>query len=99
MGVPEKNEVLAVLKHHKPQFARRYGVTQIGVFGSVARGEARPDSDVDIVVRMTKPRLFSMVHIKETLEEALQRRVEIVQYREKMNPFLKKRIDRDAVYV
>ena len=71
----------------------------LGVFGSVARDEAGTDSDVDIVVAMSKPSLFSMVHIKSTLEAKLQRRVDIVQYWENMNPFLKSRIDREAHYV
>lgn len=99
MSMLQRYEVLEVLKRHKPLFAEQYGVTDLGLFGSVARGEAAPDSDLDIVIRMKEPRLFYMVHIKETLEEVFQRPVDIIQYREKMNPFLKKRIDRDAVYV
>ena len=99
MSVLQKNEVLAILRYHKPLFSVQYGVTDLGVFGSVARDEAHPDSDVDIVVRMREPKLFFMVHIKDALEDAFQRPVDIIQYRETMNPFLKKRIDRDAVYV
>ena len=99
MSVLQRNEVLAILRYHKPLFSEQYGVTDLGVFGSVARDEAHPDSDVDIVVHMREPKLFFMVHIKDVLEEVFQRPVDIVQYRETMNPFLKKRIDRDAVYV
>ena len=99
MSVLQKNEVLAILRYHKRLFSEQYGVTDLGVFGSVARDEAHPDSDVDVVVRMREPKLFFMVHIKDALEEAFQRPVDIIQYRETMNPFLKKRIDRDAVYV
>jgi len=99
MSVLQKDEVLAILSDHKPRFSEQYGVTDLGVFGSVARDEAQPDSDVDVVVRMREPKLFFMVHIKDTLEEVFERPVDIVQYRETMNPFLKKRIDRDAVYV
>ena len=99
MSILQTNEVLAILRYHKPLFSEQYGVTDLGVFGSVARDEAHPDSDVDIVVRMREPKLFFMVHIKDALEEVFQRPVDIIQYRETMNPFLKKRIDRDAVYV
>ena len=99
MGTLQKNEVLAILSNHKPRFSEQYGVTDLGVFGSVARDEAHPDSDMDIVIRMREPKLFFMVHIKDALEEVFQRPVDIIQYRETMNPFLKKRIDRDAVYV
>ena len=65
MSVLQKNEVLAILRYHKPRFSEQYGVTDLGVFGSVARDEAHPDSDVDIVVRMREPKLFFMVHIKD----------------------------------
>jgi predicted nucleotidyltransferase len=99
MSAPRRDEVLAILRRHKGEFAARYGVTELGVFGSVARDEAAADSDVDIVVCMTEPRLFFLVHMKDTLEVHLQRRVDIIHYRPRMNAFLKKRIDRDAVYV
>lgn len=89
---------LDTLKKYKNDFEKQYGVTKIGIFGSVARGEAKPDSDVDIVVEMEKPDLFYMVHIKETLENEFQRPVDIVHYRNKMNNFLKERIQSEAIY-
>ncbi|NIA09491.1 MAG: nucleotidyltransferase [Nitrospiraceae bacterium] len=93
------DEALKVLKKKKLAFEKKFGVTSIGVFGSLARNDRRPSSDVDIVVRMSKPDLFNMVHIKEELEADYQTKVDIVHYREKMNTFLKKRIDTEAVYV
>jgi predicted nucleotidyltransferase len=99
MSAPRRDEVLEILRCYKAEFAAQYGVTELGVFGSVARDEAGTESDVDIVIHMREPKLFFMVHIKETLEEMFQRPVDIIQYRRTMNPFLKKRIDQDAVYV
>lgn len=93
------DKVLGILKKRKAEFEAAYGVTAIGIFGSLARGEARTGSDVDVVVKMTKPDLFFMVHIKEELEDDYNTKVDIVHYREKMNAFLKKRIDQEAVYV
>lgn len=89
---------LNTLKKYKNDFEKQYGVTKIGIFGSVARGEAKSDSDIDIVVEMEKPDLFYMVHIKETLENEFQRPVDIVHYRNKMNDFLKKQIQSEAIY-
>jgi predicted nucleotidyltransferase len=54
---------------------------------------------VDVVVELERPDLLLLVGIKQELEELLQRPVDVVRYRERMNPFLKKRILRDAVYV
>jgi uncharacterized protein len=90
--------LLGILRKRKADFAAVYGVTEIGIFGSFARGEAKPDSDVDVVVKMEKPDLFSMVHIKESLEKDLHCPVDIIRFRERMNPFLKSRIEKEAVY-
>jgi hypothetical protein len=93
-----RDEALAILKSQQPILQRRFGVEKVGLFGSLARDEARGDSDVDIVVQMA-PDLFQMVHVKEALEEAFHAPVDLVRYRERMNAFLKKRIDEEAMYV
>ncbi|MEM6838724.1 MAG: nucleotidyltransferase domain-containing protein [Cyanobacteria bacterium P01_C01_bin.120] len=72
--------------------------TRLGIFGSVARGEATNTSDVDVVVEMP-PDLCSMVHLKHQLQESLQVSVDLVRYRPHMNAFLKRRIDQEAIYV
>ncbi len=56
-------------------------------------------SDVDIVVQLENQDLFNLIGIKQDLEEQLHRPIDIVSYREKMNKFLKQRIDKEAVYV
>jgi len=94
-----KQSVLFILQQHKNSFAERFGVTKLGAFGSVIKGDTFVYNDVDIVIEMEKPDLFFMVHIKDELEEALDCPVDIIHYRERMNPFLKKRINKEAVYV
>jgi uncharacterized protein len=93
-----RKDIIALLKRYKKEFAELYGMQEIGIFGSVARDESRDDSDVDVFVRLLKPDLFLLAGIKQDLEERFQRPVDIVRYRENMNQFLKKRIDKDAVY-
>lgn len=93
------DDVLNVLRKRKAAFKKKFGVSAIGVFGSYANRKNGPDSDVDVVVKMIKPDLFYMVHIKEELEDDYQTTVDIVHYRDKMNALLKKRIDLEAVYV
>ena len=92
-------EVLEILAQHRDDLAARYGVTKLGVFCSVARGEATEASDVDIAIEMEKPDLFYMVHIKQELEDLLHCPVDIVHYRPHMNSYLKKQINKDGVYV
>lgn len=96
---PEKEKILLVLKNISPVLMEKYGVTKIGIFGSVARDQAGESSDVDIVYEMIKPNGFTAVHLKEELETRLNYPVDLVRYRESMSPLLKKRIDKEGVYV
>ena len=94
-----RDHLLELLRQRKPEFEQTYGITAIGIFGSFARDTANQGSDVDIVVKMRRPDLFSLVHVKEELEESCHAKVDIVHYRDQMNAFLKNRIDREAIYV
>ena len=94
----ERKQVLTTLSNHKEELSSKYGVTRLGIFGSTARGEATGRSDVDIVVEMP-PDLFQMVHMKSELEELLVSQVDLIRYHKYLNPLLRKRIDRDAIYV
>ena len=93
-----REDILKELRLRKPDLEKRFGVCRVGLFGSAARGQMSDNSDVDVVVEMTEPDLFYLAHIKEELEESFGRPVDIVQYRELMNAFLKERIKREAVY-
>ena len=99
MGINNREAILKELRNVKHDFEKRYGVTKLGIFGSLARNEIREDSDVDVVLEMREPDLFYMVHIKEDLEDRLKRPVDVIRYRKMMNQRLKARIDREAIYV
>ncbi|HOP46260.1 MAG TPA: nucleotidyltransferase domain-containing protein [Desulfobacteraceae bacterium] len=92
-------EIVQILKDFKKNYASKYGILLIGVFGSVARDEATDKSDVDIVVKTTTPDPFNIVHIKEDLETRLDQHVDIVRLRDNMSPLLLKRIKKEAIYV
>lgn len=75
MNVAELKNLLAA---HREELDA-YGVEELLVFGSVARGEARPDSDVDLMVRFRRPTsLFTLVHLKDFLESLIGRPVDLV---------------------
>lgn len=94
----QRDEVLHILRTHKGVLAAKYGVTRLGIFGSVARDEATTGSDVDIVVEMP-PDLFQMVRMQEELEELLRASVDLIRYQKYLNALLKRRIDNEAIYV
>jgi predicted nucleotidyltransferase len=91
-------EILEHLRTLKPELEERYAINRIGIFGSVAREEARPTSDIDIVVYMP-PNLLKRVRLKAELENLFGREVGLIRYRDSLNPYLKARIDREAIYV
>lgn len=72
---------------------------KIGLFGSFARDEATDESDIDVVVELEKADMFCLIGIKQSLEEAFGRRVDVVRMRNSMNQALRRRIERDAVYI
>ena len=94
----KSNDVIKKLRHLKPELEERYGVTRIGIFGSVARNEAHNGSDIDIVVDMA-PDLLKRVSLKAELELLFDKKVDVVRYWHGMNHYLKVRIDQEAVYV
>ena len=91
--------IITTITDFREQRAAEFGIVRIGLFGSAARGSSHAGSDIDIVVEMREPDLLKLVGIKQELEELLHRNVDIVRYRVDMNPFLRQRIDREAVYV
>ncbi|MBI9037262.1 MAG: nucleotidyltransferase family protein [Bacteroidales bacterium] len=94
-----RSEILKILKKYKNENAEKYGINNIGLFGSYSKDEGRHESDIDIIIETTEPDLFKLVHIKDELEKLLHKTIDIVRNREKMNPYLKKHIEKDAIYV
>jgi predicted nucleotidyltransferase len=77
------------------RLCRQYGVVQIGVFGSVARGEAGEHSDIDLLVRFSKRiSLLSMVALERQLSSALGRKVDLLT-EAAISPYLRERVKRD----
>jgi predicted nucleotidyltransferase len=83
---------------HRAELAR-LGVEALRLFGSHARGEAREDSDIDLVVAFTRPASFDdYMDLKLLLEDALERSVDLVT-EAAILPRLKSRIDKEAIRV
>ena len=93
-GQKLKSERAAILR-----MAAKHGALNLRVFGSVARGEAGPDSDVDFLVEMEAGRsLFDLARLTVELEDLLLREVDIVEEKS-LHCYLRERILREAVSV
>ncbi len=95
----QRDYILDLLAQYKKNNYAKYGIQSIGIFGSVARDEVNEASDVDICIETQTPDMFMLVHIKEELQNIFHKSVDIVRLRERMNPYLKKRIEKEAIYV
>ena len=92
-------EIIAILREHKEELARRFGVHELWVFGSYARGEATPESDLDLLVEFTEPPgLFRFLELERYLSELLEERVELVS-RQALKPHIGQQILRETIAV
>lgn len=97
--VLKPEQLRALLKAFKKQHGEEYRLRALGYFGSYARNEATPESDVDVVFETDHPDLFMTAMLKQDLEAFLNHPVDVVRLRDAMNPRLKARIEREATYV
>jgi predicted nucleotidyltransferase len=93
-----RDETLQRLAAHREELTD-FGVKSLALFGSAVRGEARPDSDLDILVEFEGSSTFDQyMNLKFFLEELLSRRVDLVT-RKALKPRLRPYIEKEAVYV
>lgn len=95
------SEIKQILQAQKPYLAERYGVTEIGVFGSYVRDEQRPDSDVDILIELERPPridLIDLVNLEYYLSDLLGVKVDVA-IKENLKKRIGKRILNEAVHI
>jgi uncharacterized protein len=93
------HDAITVLKRHKHQL-RRLGVRRAAIFGSVARGEARADSDVDVLVELeptARLTAFNLAGIYRTVAELFPGPVHVATA-DHLKPALRSAVLADAVY-
>ena len=83
-------------------FCRRWGILELAVFGSAARNEMRPDSDIDFMMKLDRSfhtDLFDVVTMKEELEAMFRRPVDLVTPSVMKNPYRKRSIEKDLTVI
>lgn len=92
-------KILKKLARDLPTLEKRFGVARIAVFGSFARGNAGPDSDIDILVEIDEAAgLFEFIDLQQHLETLLGRRVDLATP-DMLHPSMKDAILAEAIDV
>jgi len=92
MDPSERNKTLV-------SFLIKHGAKKIGLFGSVARGEERSDSDIDVLVEFSGVKsLFEMVGIELELADILEKKIDLVT-EGALSPYIKDNVMKDLVVI
>jgi len=82
----------------KDYLKKTYGVEEIGIFGSIVRGEHNADSDVDMIVTLNKPLGLEFFSLERYLEKYLGRKVDLAT-KKAIKPYVRDRILAQTVYL
>lgn len=94
--MPTLEEILTTLREQHEHLGQRYPIRRMALFGSWARGDAREDSDVDVLVEVDPSIGLRFVELGDELERALGRRVDLVS-RRAIKPSLWKQIEPELI--
>jgi len=91
-------EIMDILKNDKPFLRKEFGVINIGLFGSYAKGNQKVDSDIDLLVELKEPRFEWLAGLQIYLETKFGRKIELVRKGKNVNRRVTQRIERDVIY-
>lgn len=95
----DRATILALLQAHRDVLATRFGAEHLGLFGSAARDEMCPESDIDVLVDFDDPATFDgYFELKDYLEALLHRPVDLVTSRG-LKPRARQHVERDLIRV
>lgn len=94
-----RDEILNKLHIHISLLKEKYPIKEIGIFGSVARGEGKEESDIDILAEFSSPiGLFDFIHLENELSTLLGKKVDLVS-KKAIKPAIREVILNETVYV
>ena len=89
---PKENEIII-------SFLKKHGAIKIGIFGSTARGEERPDSDIDILVEFSEVKgLLEFIGIGLDLGDILSKKIDLFTEKN-LRPIIKDRVMEELVVI
>ncbi len=95
----ENKDIIELLRNEKRNLREKFGLISIGLFGSHAKGNQSPESDVDLLVELSEARFDSLAGLQIYLESRLGKPVELIRKRKGLSDRFLRRIERDIQYV
>ena len=94
-----RDYILSLLKVYYLCNKDKYGIERIGLFGSFARNEAGPESDVDIVISLNRPNLLTYSIIAHQLETVFKRSVDLISDNAQLKASFRSNLEKEVIYV
>jgi len=91
-------EIMDVLKNDKAFLRKEFGVINVGLFGSYAKGNQKEDSDIDFLVELQEPRFEWLAGLQIYLETKFGRKIELVRKGKNVNQRLIQKVEGDIIY-
>lgn len=93
-----RNDIIALISTEKALLENKYGVINIGLFGSYAKNEQNMDSDIDFLVELKEPRFEWIAGLQVYLEKKFERKIELVRKSDNVNRQFTQRIENEVIY-
>ena len=94
----DREYILSLLKVYFSCNKDKYGIERIGLFGSFARNEAGPGSDVDILISLKQPNLFTYAIISQQLETVFGRAVDLISEKAILKEGFRAHVEKEVIY-
>ncbi len=93
-----KKDIINLIKAEKSFLKENFGVVNIGLFGSYAKDQQTPDSDIDFLVEFAEPRFDWIAGLNIYMEKKFDRKIEIIRKRSLDKSRFFERIEQEIIY-
>ncbi len=92
------NVIIQILQENKAQLFKKYPIKTMALFGSYSRGEETPESDVDVMVELSRPDARAFINLSYELEKIVHRKIDLVSKNGVKERYMRS-IEKDLLYV
>ena len=94
-----RQQIISSLKENKQMLSEKFGVEEIGLFGSYARNEQSENSDIDVLIKLRTPELKSLIGVFDFLENEFQKKIDLVTEGKQLSERFRRMIKTEIIYV